>query len=73
MEEKILSFSELNEIEKEMAIERYKNDRIQQAQEENYDYGYDKYTEQDWEQSAAYYSYLVQYENNELILVACLF
>lgn len=72
MREVILSFDELTEEQKEIAIENYKNTRLTDD-DEDYVRECKTYTDEDWYECAKCYSYCVQYYDDESFCVYCLF
>jgi hypothetical protein len=73
MREIILSFEELTDMQKEIAVENYKNARLTDYDEE-YVRECEQYTDEDWLDGASCYSYVVTYfDNDDDYSVYCLF
>ena len=72
MKEIILSFEELTDMQKEIAVENYKNARLTDDDEECVR-ECEQYTDEDWIESAKCYLYVVTYFDDEDYSVYCLF
>lgn len=72
MEEEILSFDEMTEQQKWLAVEHYKHVRLTDDDEE-YVKECESYTDEDWYECASDYQYVVQYFDDEDYCVYCLF
>ena len=72
MKEECLSFEKLTEDQKGVAVENYKNVRLEDDDEECVK-AYEKYTDEDWLENAKGYTYVVTYFDNGVYSVYCLF